>query len=74
MGNMSSVSEMNKLLSPTALKVALQSPQLFCSAMSKSTFQVIWDSGASVSISPDKADFVDLKLSKSLPSVQRKVI
>jgi hypothetical protein len=45
---------------PTLLKqVALLAPHQFRSSMPPdSTFSVIWDSGASVTISPDKHDFV----------------
>jgi GAG-pre-integrase domain len=42
-----------------AMNAALQAPSRFRNAFSKeSTFSVIWDSGASVSISPNKDDFV----------------
>jgi len=41
------------------LRAALQSPHRFRDATVKSsTYQVIWDSGASISISPDRQDFV----------------
>lgn len=44
-----------------AMKVALQAPAKLRSTMSKqSTFPVIWDSGASICISNDKADFLNL--------------
>ena len=38
---------------------ALLSPSQFCSALpNESTFSVIWDSGASISVSHDKCDFL----------------
>jgi hypothetical protein len=44
---------------PSCFRMALQAPAKFRSAMKKeSTFSIIWDSGASVSISPNKDDFV----------------
>ena len=46
-------------LTPAALRVALQSPAQFrMNLPNKLTFPIIWDSGASISISPDKKDFV----------------
>lgn len=44
---------------PAVLRMALQAPTRFRNAMPKeSMFRVIWDSGASVSVSPHKSDFV----------------
>ena len=44
---------------PSCFKMALQAPAKFRHAMKKeSTFSIIWDSGASISISPNKDDFV----------------
>jgi hypothetical protein len=43
---------------PTILCMALQAPGCFRDLLPSSTYSVIWDSGASVSISPDKNDFV----------------
>jgi hypothetical protein len=44
---------------PSCFGVALQAPAKFRNAMKKeSAFSIIWDSGASVSISPNKEDFV----------------
>jgi hypothetical protein len=44
---------------PSCFRVVLQEPAKFRNAMKKeSTFSIIWDSGASVSISPNKGDFV----------------
>ncbi len=44
---------------PAVLRMALQAPTRFRNAMPKeSSFRVIWDSGASVSVSPYKSDFV----------------
>jgi hypothetical protein len=41
------------------LCMALQAPVKFCNSMKKeSTYQLIWDSGASISISFDRSDFV----------------
>jgi hypothetical protein len=46
-------------LSPSCFRVALQAPEKFRNSMNKeSTFSIIWDSGASISISPNKNDFV----------------
>jgi hypothetical protein len=46
-------------LAPSCFKMALQAPAKFRNAMAKeSTFSIIWDSGASISISPNKDDFV----------------
>jgi hypothetical protein len=46
-------------LSPSCFRMALQAPAKFRNAMKKeSTFSLIWDSGASISISPNKDDFV----------------
>jgi hypothetical protein len=42
-----------------ALRMALQAPAKFCNSMKKeSTYLLIWDSGASISISFDKSNFV----------------
>ncbi|KAI2509100.1 hypothetical protein MHU86_5348 [Fragilaria crotonensis] len=51
---------MARIGAPTLLeRVALLAPSRFRAAMSpESTFSVIWDSGASVTISPEKLDFV----------------
>jgi hypothetical protein len=51
---------MARMGAPTLLeRVALLAPSRFRAAMSpESTFSVIWDSGASVTISPEKLDFV----------------
>ena len=44
---------------PSCFKMALQAPAKFRNAMKKeATFSIIWDSGASISISPNKEDFV----------------
>jgi hypothetical protein len=44
---------------PSCFRMALQAPAKFRNAMKKeSTFSIIWDSGASISISPNKGDFV----------------
>jgi hypothetical protein len=43
---------------PTILRMALQAPGRFRDSLPSSTYSVIWDSGASVSISPDKNIFV----------------
>jgi hypothetical protein len=44
---------------PSCFKIALQAPAKFRNALKKeSTFSIIWDSGASISISPNKDDFV----------------
>jgi transposase InsO family protein len=44
---------------PSRFRTALQAPAKFRNAMKKeSTFSIIWDSGASISISPNKEDFV----------------
>jgi hypothetical protein len=44
---------------PDILRIALQAPSKFRSAMkTESTYPVIWESGASISISHDKTDFV----------------
>jgi hypothetical protein len=41
------------------LRMALQAPVKFCNSMKKeSTYQLIWDSGASISILFDRSDFV----------------
>ena len=46
-------------LPPSCFRMALQAPAKFRNAMKKeSTFSIIWDSGASISISPNKDDFV----------------
>ncbi len=46
-------------LAPACFRMALQAPAKFRNALKKeSTFSVIWDSGASISISPNKEDFV----------------
>ena len=45
-------------LNPTTLRMAMQAPGRFRDSLPSSTFSVIWDSGASISISPDKNDFV----------------
>ena len=45
-------------LNPTTLHIAMQAPGRFRGSLPSSTFSVIWDSGASISISPDKNDFV----------------
>ncbi|KAI2491583.1 hypothetical protein MHU86_22988 [Fragilaria crotonensis] len=43
----------------TILRMALQSTDRFRESLPKaSTFPVIWDSGASISITPDRKDFV----------------
>jgi hypothetical protein len=42
---------------PTILCMALQAPGCFCDSLPSSTYSVICDSGASVSISPDENDF-----------------
>jgi hypothetical protein len=45
--------------SPSCFRMALQAPAKFRNSMKKeSTFSVIWDSWASISISPNKYDFV----------------
>jgi transposase InsO family protein len=45
--------------SPSCFRMALQAPAKFRNALKKeSTFSIIWDSGASISISPNKEDFV----------------
>jgi hypothetical protein len=47
------------LATPSCFKMALQPPARFRNAMRKeSTFSVIWDSGASISISSNRDDFV----------------
>jgi hypothetical protein len=44
---------------PACFRMALQAPANFRNAIKKeSTFSIIWDSGASISISPNKGDFV----------------
>jgi hypothetical protein len=44
---------------PSCFRVALQAPAKFRNAMKKElTFSIIWDSGASISILPNKEDFV----------------
>jgi hypothetical protein len=44
---------------PSCFRMAVQAPAKFRNAMKKeSTFSIIWDSGASMSISPNKEDFV----------------
>jgi hypothetical protein len=43
---------------PTVLCIALQAPGRFRDLLPSSTYSVIWDSRASVSISPDKNNFV----------------
>ena len=43
---------------PTILRMALQAPGRFRDSLPSSTYSVIWDSGASISISPDKNDFI----------------
>jgi hypothetical protein len=44
---------------PSCFRMALQAPAKFRNAMKKeSTFSIIWDSGASISISPNKEDFL----------------
>jgi hypothetical protein len=51
---------------PSCFRVVLEAPAKFRNAMKKeSTFSIIWDSGASISISPNKEDFVG----PSLPPV-----
>ena len=46
-------------INPALYHAALLSPSQFHSALpNKSTFLVIWDSGASISVSYDKCDFV----------------
>ncbi|MCK7498622.1 MAG: hypothetical protein MZW92_54390 [Comamonadaceae bacterium] len=46
-------------ITPAVFRAALMSPTRFRSTLPKhSTFSVIWDSGASMSITPDKRDFV----------------
>ena len=50
----------------TTTRVALHAPSRFRSSMSNNAvFPVIWDSGASVTISPDKSDFVGSIVSPS---------
>jgi hypothetical protein len=45
------------------LRMAMQAPSRFHNTMPKeSTFPIIWDSGASVSITFDKADFLDYQV------------
>ena len=52
------MAEVNPTTSGPSLKVALQAPSRFRSTLkSDSTFSVIWDSGASITISPNKEDF-----------------
>jgi hypothetical protein len=47
------------LATPSCFRMALQAPARFRNAMQKeSTFSVIWDSGASISISSNRDDFV----------------
>ena len=42
------------------LRVALQSPGKFCNSLAKDdAFPVIWDSGASVSITSNRGDFIE---------------
>jgi hypothetical protein len=44
---------------PSCFRMALQAPAKFRNAMKKElTFSITWDSGASISISPNKGDFV----------------
>jgi hypothetical protein len=43
---------------PTILCMALQAPGCFCDMLPLLTYSVIWDFGASVSISPDNNNFV----------------
>ncbi len=46
-------------LAPSCFRMALQAPAKFRTAMKKeSTFSTVWDTGASVSVSPSKDDFV----------------
>jgi len=50
----------------TTTRVALHAPSRFRASMSNdAVFPVIWDSGASVTISPDKSDFVGSMVSPS---------
>ena len=58
--NMAQVSFLQDMPSdPLALRAALSSPQVLNLCTTKeNTFQVIWDSGASMCVSPDKDDFV----------------
>jgi transposase InsO family protein len=45
--------------SPSCFKMVMQAPARFRNALRKeSSFAIIWDSGASISISPNKDDFV----------------
>jgi hypothetical protein len=45
--------------SPSCFRMVMQAPSRFRNALRKeSFFSIIWDSGASISISPDKDDFV----------------
>jgi hypothetical protein len=44
---------------PSCFRMVLQAPAKFRNAMKKElTFSIIWDSGASISISPNKGDFI----------------
>jgi hypothetical protein len=43
---------------PTILCIALQAPGCFRDSLPSSTYSVIWDSGASILIHPDKNDIV----------------
>jgi hypothetical protein len=53
------INTFNLPMNPAHLCMALQAPAHFRNSMSKeSTFPVIWDSGASLSVSPTKDDFV----------------
>ena len=46
-------------LNPATLRMALQAPAKFRSSLPKNaSYPIIWDSGASLSISPNKKDFV----------------
>jgi hypothetical protein len=55
----SSVPQGLEMPSPSCFKMVMQAPARFRNALRKeSCFSIIWDSGASISISPDKDDFV----------------
>ena len=46
-------------VNPATLRMALQAPCCFRSAMGEeASFPILWDSGASISVSHDKDDFV----------------
>lgn len=57
-----------------AKKITTLAPSLFCAAKSSSdkskSFPIIWDSGASICVTPDKSDFVSYHLNSEINEVK----